>query len=442
VQGVQGQGIRIASSVATTAALPADPAGVVHFVQADGNMYVSKGTGAGLANYDNLGHVQGPQGPQGIQGVAGPAGPKGDPGAAGAIGPAGAAGAKGDPGATGPAGPTAVSADAGNLAKLGTDHLLYVTDAVFPRAAAVAPTDLSWDTLTQTGYSHLLHVGSQPGGPGGGKHFYVLTVTYGSSGNLTQVAIPYLDGRMMMRTRYRGTWSAWDEYATKADIPAAAAAQPLDWLTDVTAPATTPAGKVLGTTAVGQWGPIDPPASGMTQAQADARYWVRWYGTQAQYDAIATKDPNTLYVVDGVPINTSTTGGARGKIGATTCPAGAETICNVQAPIGGAVGLTLTGNEFHVVTAGYWNCTLNLGGPQGSEPPAKQFLTIWRTNAAGAILTLLRNNWVIGNNQGMVSGTVYCDAGDIITFRYYHATVAGQITIDTSRYTLKYLGTG
>jgi hypothetical protein len=75
IQGPVGQGIRIASSVATTADLPADPAGVVHFVQADGNMYVSRGTGAGPANYDNLGHVQGPQGQQGIQGLPGPAGP-------------------------------------------------------------------------------------------------------------------------------------------------------------------------------------------------------------------------------------------------------------------------------------------------------------------------------------------------------------------------------
>jgi hypothetical protein len=37
---------------------------------------------------------------------------------------------------------------------------------------------------------------------------------------------------------------------------------PLDDLKDVTAPADTPAGKVLGTTAVGTWGPIDPPAAG------------------------------------------------------------------------------------------------------------------------------------------------------------------------------------
>jgi hypothetical protein len=110
---------------------------------------------------------------------------------------------------------------------------------------------------------------------------------------------------------------------------------PLDDLQDVTAPASTPVGKLLGTTATGKWGPVDPPVTGLTQADADARYvnvtgdamtgsfgmggfrifglgepitadhaatkaYVDgriWSGTQAQYDAIPTKDPTVLYVV-------------------------------------------------------------------------------------------------------------------------------------------------
>jgi hypothetical protein len=66
-------------------------------------------------------------------------------------------------------------------------------------------------------------------------------------------------------------------------------AQRLDWLADVAAPTNTPAGKVLGTTAVGTWGPVDPPAS------VDS--WGRWVGTLAQYNALPTKDPSTLYVI-------------------------------------------------------------------------------------------------------------------------------------------------
>jgi hypothetical protein len=57
----------------------------------------------------------------------------------------------------------------------------------------------------------------------------------------------------------------------------------LDSMVDVDAPMDTPAGKVLGTTAEGTWGPVAP----------------FWSGTQAAYDAIATKDPNTLYVITG-----------------------------------------------------------------------------------------------------------------------------------------------
>lgn len=61
----------------------------------------------------------------------------------------------------------------------------------------------------------------------------------------------------------------------------------LDQLQDVSAPGSTPVGKVLGTTAIGRWAPIDPPSPG----------WGKWVGTQAQYDAITTKDPGVLYVV-------------------------------------------------------------------------------------------------------------------------------------------------
>jgi hypothetical protein len=68
----------------------------------------------------------GPQGPVGSVGPAGVKGDKGDTGAAGLQGPVGLTGA---PGSQGPAGPTAVSADAGNLAKLGTDSLLLVPDS-------------------------------------------------------------------------------------------------------------------------------------------------------------------------------------------------------------------------------------------------------------------------------------------------------------------------
>ena len=74
----------------------------------------------------------GPAGPAGADGadstVAGPQGEVGPTGPAGAdstvAGPQGAAGVDG---AAGPAGPTAISVDAGNIAALGTDSLIFVS---------------------------------------------------------------------------------------------------------------------------------------------------------------------------------------------------------------------------------------------------------------------------------------------------------------------------
>lgn len=87
---------------------------------------------------------------------------------------------------------------------------------------------------------------------------------------------------------------------------------PLDSLTDVTGTTGAAAGKLLGTTGAGAWGPVDPPAAPdltpyatrtyvdsataplASKTYVDSRIWS---GTQAQYDAIPTKDPSVLYVV-------------------------------------------------------------------------------------------------------------------------------------------------
>ena len=88
------------------------------------------------------GNIKGPTGSQGPTGATGSTGSQGNQGPIGASGPPGAdstvpgpQGPKGDPGATGPAstvpgpaGPTVVSADAGNIAVLGSDSKIYVPD--------------------------------------------------------------------------------------------------------------------------------------------------------------------------------------------------------------------------------------------------------------------------------------------------------------------------
>ncbi len=115
----------------------------------------------------------GPQGPQGVPGetgATGPAGPQGDPGA---TGPAGADGADG---ATGPAGPTAVSADAGNLATLGTDSLLMV--------APEAVQDVVGAMVTAAGGSYNDGAGTITLPAGGGGSVYDAS-SFGTAGDGT-----------------------------------------------------------------------------------------------------------------------------------------------------------------------------------------------------------------------------------------------------------------
>jgi hypothetical protein len=79
-------------------------------------------------------------------------------------------------------------------------------------------------------------------------------------------------------------------------IPTGSSALHLGALYDVSAPASTPAGKVLGTTATGSWGPVDPPASGLSEAQADARY-LKQVGDKAE-PTILFSDPTNDRVAE------------------------------------------------------------------------------------------------------------------------------------------------
>jgi hypothetical protein len=74
-------------------------------------------------------------------------------------------------------------------------------------------------------------------------------------------------------------------------------------LQDVDAPADTPAGKVLGTTAVGQWGPVDPPAGGggggpeawwTTQVQGFLTVSNQWSAAYPQWDASTDYPRNAI----------------------------------------------------------------------------------------------------------------------------------------------------
>jgi hypothetical protein len=136
--GAAGQGIAIAGSAATYAALPSGlgsgDAGKGYLVNADGKLYIWDGTafppnGSGVA-------FQGPKGDTGATGATGSAGPQGTAGATGATGatgPTGSTGAAGADGArgtkifTGSGAPTSVPGSAaGDLYMDVTSGDLYV----------------------------------------------------------------------------------------------------------------------------------------------------------------------------------------------------------------------------------------------------------------------------------------------------------------------------
>jgi hypothetical protein len=238
---------------------------------------------------------RGPTGVQGPTGYTGPAGPKGDKGDPGPAGPAGADSTV--PGPQGPAGPTGPKGDVGEgLAIKGT----VPTSASLPGGGAEGDAWVVEDTGHLWVWSGLAWVDAGkvtgPAGPAGptGLNFYSSTSdpvdTFGRDGETWLNTVS-----QYLWVRQNGTWHASAHIkgdpgdpgppgADGATGPAgpkgdagdpgptgpAGPVGPLDTLTDVSAPANTPAGKVLGTTGTGAWGPVDPPASGLDLAPEPA----------------------------------------------------------------------------------------------------------------------------------------------------------------------------
>lgn len=266
-------------------------------------------------------------------------------------------------------------------------------------------------------------------------------------------------------------------------------AGPLDILTDVTAPASTPAGKVLGTTAPGQWGAIDPPAGGLSQVQADARYvnldgdtmtgalvvpsigngdndltltsslnanghtfygvaeprnadhaatkgYVDsrggtevWEGTRAQYDAIASKDPAVLYVITDVPAAIG--GHARGDIGSLAVPTATATRITTLSSTNNA-GVVVTNSNIKLIEAGYWSITVHLSGLMVAAGQRSFISFIVNDN----VLVRMQAGSP-GENLATASATVYFTANRLLEFDCY---TAGAATTVTGKFYIKYLG--
>jgi trimeric autotransporter adhesin len=78
-------------------------------------------------------------------------------------------------------------------------------------------------------------------------------------------------------------WEVWVDTSTQSPLPGAPVGLALDDLTDVVSAAPVDGNGLGWDSAASNWVP-----QGM---------WKSWSGTQAEFDAIPTKDPNTLYAV-------------------------------------------------------------------------------------------------------------------------------------------------
>jgi hypothetical protein len=200
-QGPIGAGIRILSAVPTVGDLPStgNQPGDAHLVTATGNLHVWDGSG-----WTEIGHVQGPPGPAGpldmLTDVTAPA----DTQAGLTLGTTGV-------GAWGPVSGSKVAIDAANS------------------IAGMVRSAYGVQQWSARAYPSQVAVYKQDAGV-----FAVYTALQDTAA-----------------TDVPGTSAKWQRLILTTGT--------LDGLTDVAAPADTPANRILGTTAVGTWGPVPNP---------------------------------------------------------------------------------------------------------------------------------------------------------------------------------------
>jgi hypothetical protein len=259
----------------------------------------------------------GSQGPAGVDGVAGPQGVPGKDGAVGATGPAGAkgdpgaAGPKGDTGDTGPAGPKGDTGETGPQGPAGQDgtgasYTLPVATATVLGGVKVG-TGLSVDgtgTLSATVATGFLPTtgGEMTGAitlPSGVNGLTIKGTSYnllgGSGGvafrNGTSNIINFTGGEVVnyvpITTAGTGIgvrFGSGGPTLSKSGTMIAASAP----ITVAAAPANP--------TELANKAYVDSKAVANPVAGSRAGLTL-WTGTQAEYDAIATKDNNTVYAV-------------------------------------------------------------------------------------------------------------------------------------------------
>lgn len=292
----------------------------------------------------DIGEIGGPPGPTGPQGDTGAQGPKGD------------TGTKGDTGSTGPTGPPGPTGPTGPTGPAGEDGSTIVDGSGPPIPTVGVVGDFYVDATNQDMYGPKLDAGSFPeewheyahsvhdsggGFTGGMKYRFTVggvvpAVHVWNGPGVTAVSgftvgLWKPDGTMLAKATAPPLSSGWTNVVFAAPVSVTANTT---YVVSVYWPVDPQKTRTMGnnTVAAGQtghvrclaqgedgnqgfycandgfpntyWsgnGPVvsavfkEVPASIWPLAmQGGGDRWVRWVGTQAEYDAVTTKDPNTL----------------------------------------------------------------------------------------------------------------------------------------------------
>lgn len=265
--------------------------------------------------------VPGPDGAPGPPGPPGETGATGPPGPTGPMGPQGPTGANGATGATGPAGPAGGQGPAGVKGDPGVGVPVGGTTGQVLGKASATDFDTGWIDQISGGGGGITTEDAVDAVATALTAGNNIDITYDDTANTITVDVEALTKSDVGLTNVDNT-SDVNKPVSTATQTALNAKQPLD--TDLTTiagltattdnviqsvgsawasrtPAQLKATLALAKADVGlanvdNTTDANKPVS-TAQATAIATKWTMWTGTQVAYDAIVTKDPNTLYVV-------------------------------------------------------------------------------------------------------------------------------------------------
>jgi hypothetical protein len=235
----------------------------------------------------------------------------------------------------------------------------------------------------------------------------------------------------------------------------------LDNLGDVSAPPSTPAGKLFGTTAVGQWGPVDRAAEGTAPPPdlpvgalfLDTDCTPATTGVQGPEGPIGPQGPAGPQGPPGAASTVpgpqgpqgepgppgpgqDTAGHARGTLSATV-PSGTATKLAITKQQG-TVDVTVAGTVATVKKAGYWAISATVSSNVVPDSSHRAFTSILLAGSPDKVLA--RASFGVGESFIGVSTVAHLNADSGISFDYYNANPSSALVLATSTFHFKYLG--